>query len=155
MEWRFKNEDKWAVAPLGRTAQLHRRWDGVGSTLFFFFSSRRRHTRCSRDWSSDVCSSDLVTNTGARTGDEVVQLYVQHLGSAVERPNKDLRGYRRITLNAGETRTVELSLRASSLAYWNPATHGWVVETEPVRIQVGTSSADLRLDTRIRVVGAR
>jgi len=96
-----------------------------------------------------------VTNTGARTGDEVVQLYVQHLGSAVERPNKDLRGYRRITLNAGETRTVELSLRASSLAYWNPATHGWVVETEPVRIQVGTSSADLRLDTRIRVVGAR
>jgi len=96
-----------------------------------------------------------VTNTGARAGDEVVQLYVQHLGSAVERPNKDLRGYRRITLNAGETRTVELSLRASSLAYWNPATHGWVVETEPVRIQVGTSSADLRLDTRIRVVGAR
>src|SRR2546430_1866907 len=96
-----------------------------------------------------------VTNTGARTGDEVVQLYVQHLGSAVERPNKDLRGYRRITLNAGETRTVELSLRASSLAYWNPATHGWAAETDPVRIQVGTSSADLRLDTRIRVVGAR
>src|SRR2546429_9785709 len=35
-------------------------WDNVSSPLFFFFSSRRRHTRCSRDWSSDVCSSDLV-----------------------------------------------------------------------------------------------
>jgi len=93
-----------------------------------------------------------VTNTGARVGDEVVQLYVQHLGSVVERPNKDLRGYRRVTLGPGETRTVELPLRGSSLAYWNPDTHGWVVEAEPVRIQVGASSADIRLDTTIRVV---
>jgi len=93
-----------------------------------------------------------VTNTGARVGDEVVQLYVQHLGSVVERPNKDLRGYRRVTLGPGETRTVELPLRGSSLAYWNPDTHRWVVEAEPVRIQVGASSADIRLDTTIRVV---
>jgi beta-glucosidase len=93
-----------------------------------------------------------VTNTGASVGDEVVQLYVQHLGSAVERPIKDLRGYRRVTLRPGETRTVELPLKGSSLAYWNPDTHRWVVEAEPLRIQVGASSADIRLDTTIRVV---
>src|SRR3989449_6777774 len=41
--------------------RLRRRWRFI---CFFFFSSRRRHTRCSRDWSSDVCSSDLLTSTG-------------------------------------------------------------------------------------------
>jgi len=95
-----------------------------------------------------------ITNTGKRSGDEVVQLYVQHLGSAVERPKKDLRGYARITLRPGETRTVELSLRASSLAYWNAAAHRWVVEDEPVRIQVGASSTDIRLEATIRVGSA-
>ena len=95
-----------------------------------------------------------ITNTGKRSGDEVVQLYVQHLGSAVERPKKDLRGYARITLRPGETRTVELPLRASSLAYWNAAAHRWVVEDEPVRIQVGASSADIRLEATIRVGSA-
>src|SRR2546425_8019622 len=58
-----------------------------------------------------------VTNTGRRTGDEVAQLYVRHLGSRVERPTEDLRGFRRVTLKPGETRTVEFSLPASSLAY--------------------------------------
>ena len=96
-----------------------------------------------------------VTNTGRRAGDEVVQLYVRHLGSAVERPNRDLRGYRRITLEPGETRRVEFPLAASSLAYWNPDAHRWVVEDEPVRIEVGASSADIRLATEIRVAARR
>jgi beta-glucosidase len=96
-----------------------------------------------------------VTNTGARAGDEVVQLYVRHLGSAVERPRKDLRGYRRVTLRPGETRTVEFPLAASALAYWNPDTHGWAVEDEPVLLEVGASSADIRLARRITVAGGR
>jgi beta-glucosidase len=94
-----------------------------------------------------------VTNTGQRTGDEVAQLYVRHLGSRVERPNEDLRGYRRITLKPGETRTVAFSLPASSLAYWNPDTHRWVVEAEPVELAVGASSADIRVRRRIQVEG--
>jgi len=96
-----------------------------------------------------------VTNTGRRAGDEVVQLYARHLGSAVERPNKDLRGYRRVALEPGETRTVEIPLAASSLAYWNPDAHRWVVEDEPVRIEVGASSADIRLSKQIRVAARR
>jgi beta-glucosidase len=95
-----------------------------------------------------------VTNKGRRAGDEVVQLYVRHTGSAVERPNRELRGYRRIPLQPGETRTVEFALAASSLAYWNPDAHRWVVEEEPVRIEVGASSADIQLAKQIRV-GAR
>ena len=92
-----------------------------------------------------------MTNTGQRTGDEVAQLYVRHIGSRVERPNEDLRGYRRITLKPGETRTVEFSLPAASLAYWNSDLHRWVVETEPVELAVGASSADIRVRRRIQV----
>jgi beta-glucosidase len=94
-----------------------------------------------------------VTNTGKRAGDEVVQLYVQHKGSKVARPKKDLRGYKRITLAPGETRTVMLPLTAASLAYWNPDTHGWMVESERVLLQVGSSSADIRLDATVTVAG--
>ena len=93
-----------------------------------------------------------VTNTGQREGDEVVQLYVRHLGSRVTRPREDLRGYRRVTLRPGETRTVQFPLVAASLAYWNPDSHRWVVEDEPVEIAVASSSADLRLRRTVRVV---
>jgi beta-glucosidase len=92
-----------------------------------------------------------VTNSGKRGGDEVVQMYVEHVGSAVERPIRDLRGYRRLTLAPGETKTVRLPLPISSLAYWDASGHRWVVEPDQVRIRVGGSSADLRLDHTIRV----
>jgi beta-glucosidase len=92
-----------------------------------------------------------VTNTGTRAGDEVVQLYVQHVGSRVERSRQDLRGYARIALKPGETRAVAFPLAASSLAYWSPNQHAWEVEPDSVRLQVGASSADIRLTKAIRV----
>ncbi|MGH7523425.1 MAG: glycoside hydrolase family 3 C-terminal domain-containing protein [Gemmatimonadales bacterium] len=94
-----------------------------------------------------------VTNTGHRAGDEVLQLYVQHLGSAVPRPRQDLRDDQRVSLKPGETRTVSFALPARTLAYWNAATHGWTVEREPIRLEVGASSVDIRLDRVINVVG--
>ena len=96
-----------------------------------------------------------VTNSGKRAGDEVVQLYVQHLGSTVERPIRELKGYKRVALKPGETRMVELPLAAASLAYWDSGGHHWVVEPEAVRIQVGASSADIRLEKPITVTGVR
>ena len=93
-----------------------------------------------------------ITNTGRRRGDEVAQLYVRHLGSSVARPREDLRAYQRVTLGPAETRTVAFSLAASSLAYWSPEAHRWVVEGEPVEIAVGSSSADIRLRRTVRTV---
>jgi beta-glucosidase len=52
-----------------------------------------------------------VMNTGSRTGDEVVQLYVKHLKSKVERPIEELKGFQRVTLNPNETKTVQIPLR--------------------------------------------
>jgi beta-glucosidase len=124
---------------------------GLSYTTFAYKNVRTSDQRLSADGSLTV--SVDVTNTGKVAGDEVVQLYVQHMGSKVARPRKDLRGYRRITLAPGETRTISLPLPAASLAYWNADTHGWVVESEPVKLQVGSSSADIRLEATVNVVG--
>jgi beta-glucosidase len=96
-----------------------------------------------------------VTNVGTRAGDEVVQLYVQHVGSAVERPVKELKGFKRITLAPGERRSVAFPLPASALAYWDSARHRWALEDESVRMLVGASSADIRLDKTVRLRAAR
>lgn len=92
-----------------------------------------------------------VTNTGRRAGDEVVQLYVRHPHSAVTRPKKELKGFRRITLEPGETRTVELSLTASELAYWDADVDRWVVEEGSLVMEVGASSEDIRARWTISV----
>jgi beta-glucosidase len=124
---------------------------GLSYTSFAYKNLRTSAQQLTSD--GQIAVTVDVTNTGKRAGDEVVQLYVQHVGSKVARPNEDLRGYQRITLAPGETRTVTLPLTAASLAYWNPDTHGWVVEPESVRLQVGSSSADLRLSTTVTVAG--
>jgi beta-glucosidase len=87
-----------------------------------------------------------VTNTGQRAGDEVVQLYVGYPGSAVERPVRELKGYARVPLRPGETRTVRMTLRADDLRYWDAEHDRWVLEPRPVRLQVGASSADIRVE---------
>ena len=92
-----------------------------------------------------------VTNTGSRTGDEVVQLYVKHLKSAVERPREELKGFQRVTLQPNETRTVQIPLKASSLAFWNEKQSHFQVETEPIKLMIGSSSADIKLDTTIHI----
>jgi len=89
-----------------------------------------------------------LSNTGQRAGDEVVQLYVRYPDSKVERPRKQLRAFSRITLPAGETRTVTLKVPAAELAYWNVARHAWVVEPGRVEVMVGSSSADADLKLR-------
>jgi beta-glucosidase len=149
--------DDYRMAGGGRTYRFFK-----GTPLYPFgyglsyvaFAYRNLRPSAERLGSSDtlIVSVD-VTNTGRRPGDEVAQLYVRHLGSRVERPNEDLRGFRRVTLKPGETRTVEFSLPASSLAYWNPDAHRWVVEEEPLELAVGASSADIRVRRRIQVLG--
>ncbi len=93
-----------------------------------------------------------VKNTGARAGDEVVQLYVRYLDSKVARPREQLRAFQRVTIAAGETKPVSLTLPAAELAYWSPEKHAWVVEPGHVEMLVGTSSADRDLTLRQTVV---
>jgi beta-glucosidase len=92
-----------------------------------------------------------VTNAGTRAGDEVVQLYVSHPKSKVDRPREELKGFQRVTLEPHQTRTVRIPLRASDLVYWSEKDSRLEVEAEPLRVAVGSSSADLKLTTTINV----
>ncbi len=91
-----------------------------------------------------------VTNTGKVPGEEVVQLYIRDEVSSVTRPVKELRGFRRIALTPGETKTVELSLGFDELSFLNRDMHK-VVEPGSFKIMVGGNSQDL-IETTLNVV---
>ncbi len=93
-----------------------------------------------------------VKNTGKRAGDEVVQLYVQHLGSAVERPQLELKGFKRVRIEAGAEQDVTLEVKPRDLAYWDAARHVWRVEKEQVRVLAGGSSDELPVQATVAVV---
>jgi len=84
-----------------------------------------------------------VRNTGSRAGDEVVQLYVRDEVSSVTRPIEELKGFRRVTLAPGESRTVTFELTPRELQFWN-ADMQRVVEPGTFSIMVGANSADLK-----------
>ena len=86
-----------------------------------------------------------VTNTGPMDGDEVVQLYVSKPQSAVTRPIRQLRDFARIGVPKGATKTVQLKVLQKDLAYWDAASHKFVVEPGVYNVEVGASSADIRL----------
>jgi beta-glucosidase len=123
---------------------------GLSYTTFEYRNLRISAPEVKSD--GEVVVSVDVTNTGERAGDEVVQLYVRHVRSAVQRPKKELKGFVRLTLQPGETRTASLVLKAAELAYWDADTDRWIVETQPVRLQIGASSADVRQEAAIEVV---
>jgi beta-glucosidase len=95
--------------------------------------------------------SVVVENTGARAGDEVVQLYVHEVKSRVPRPAKELRGFARVSLKPGEKQTVTLALPREKLAFYDETKHAFVVDPGAYEIMVGGSSADIRLTNRIEV----
>ncbi|WP_417354283.1 glycoside hydrolase family 3 C-terminal domain-containing protein [Flavobacterium sp.] len=92
-----------------------------------------------------------VSNTGKRDGEEVVQLYVKHLNSKIERPVKELKAFKRIPLKAGETKTVILTLRTKDLEYWNTAKQRFELEPEDIELQAGGSSDAIALTKKISI----
>ncbi|MGB8258768.1 MAG: glycoside hydrolase family 3 C-terminal domain-containing protein [Terracidiphilus sp.] len=95
-----------------------------------------------------------VKNTGSRAGDEVVQLYVQHLGSAVGRPRLELKGFERVRIAAGAEQTVSFELKPRDLAYWDAIRHAWRVEMEQVRVMAGGASDNLPVQAVFAVENA-
>ena len=88
-----------------------------------------------------------VANTGRRAGAEVVQLYVaDEATSAVVRPVKELKGFRRVQLAPGEHRRVEFPVSSADLAYFDVQRHAWNASSGNYRILIGSSSRDIRLE---------
>ncbi len=122
---------------------------GLSYTSFRYSNLRTSSAQLAKD--GTVTVSVDVTNTGSREGDAVVQLYVKHLASKVERPRQQLKGFKRVGIRPGETKTVQIPLEASKLAWWDQKLPGFRVEPEPVRILIGSSSSDIQLTTEVRV----
>lgn len=84
-----------------------------------------------------------VTNTGDRTGDEVVQLYIRDVVASVTRPVKELRGFKRVTLEPGQTETIEFELGEQDFRFWNKDMQR-IVEPGDFTIMVGPNSQDVQ-----------
>jgi beta-glucosidase len=92
-----------------------------------------------------------VTNSGIRTGDEVVQLYLSHPSSSLPMPTKELKAFKRVTLDAGQTATAEFTLTANELYYYNETSNTYEVEAGRFTIRVGGSSDNLPLSDSFEV----
>ena len=94
-----------------------------------------------------------VTNTGARDGAEIVQVYIAKPGAEIFRPAQELKAFARVPLAAGESRTVTLPLDDKAFRYWNTSTDGWEIEGGRYEVRVGASSADIRLTADVDIRG--
>ena len=99
----------------------------------------------------EVTVSVDITNTGALSGKEVVQLYVADEESTVIRPEKELRDFAKVELQPGETKTVTFTLNKRSFAYYNTTISDWHVESGKFRILIGKSSRDIQLEASLYV----
>jgi beta-glucosidase len=95
----------------------------------------------------------IVANTGGRSGQEVVQLYVGDPTAAVARPPRELKAFAKAGLEPGAEREVVFRLTARDLSYWSVTHRRWVLEPGEFRIAVGASSRDIRLTASITVAG--
>ena len=94
-----------------------------------------------------------VTNTGARDGAEIVQVYIAKPGAEIFRPAQELKAFARVPLAAGESRTVTLPLDDKAFRYWNTRTDCWEIEGGRYEVRVGASSADIRLTANVDIRG--
>lgn len=90
-----------------------------------------------------------LTNSGKRAGSEVAELYVGQQNPKVERAVKELKGYKKVFLQPGETRHVTIELNDRSLAYYDDTSKQWVVDADTFNISVGAASDDLRLNAKL------
>ena len=117
---------------------------GLSYTTFALSNARLADETIRRDGSTAV--SVDVTNTGTRPGTEVVQLYIRDCVSSVTRPLKELKGFAKVALEPGETKTITLPIACDSLAFFD-LNMEYVVEPGDFTIMVGTSSRDCDLQS--------
>jgi beta-glucosidase len=92
-----------------------------------------------------------ITNAGTVDGDEVTFLFISYPSTKVRRPAKELKGFLRETVKAGQTVRITIPLRVSDLKYWDTASSSWKIESGPVKVMVGSSSANLPISDTFTV----
>jgi beta-glucosidase len=118
---------------------------GYGLTYTSFKYSGLKIDRKSLSGDEIATITFNIQNAGNYDSDEVAQLYVSFPDSKVEMPVKSLKGFARLFIKKGETRTVSVSLKADDLKYWDTASKKWTLSPGKVNLCVGSSSADEKL----------
>ena len=133
----------------------YRYYDTAGVPTAFPFGYGLSYTSFAySDLNADENGVSLtVTNTGSCAGAEVVQLYVAKPDAKIFRPVKELKGFVKVQLEAGESKTVTIPLDDKAFRYWNVATDRWEVEGGSYQLLVGASSTDIRLSAAVTVAG--
>jgi beta-glucosidase len=135
----------------GTAAPLYPFGHGLSYTQFTYSDLVTERSEVPSDGAVSI--SCIISNTGARDGDEVVQLYIVDRLASVARPVKELAGFRRIALAAGQSRRVRFTVQLNQLAFLDRRMR-WVVEPGEMDVQIGASSQDIRLQGSFTVVGA-
>lgn len=100
----------------------------------------------SNDAATAVNVTATITNTGNRAGSEVVQLYLHDVEASVERPLKELKGFVKVRLEAGESSRIEIPLTRRDLSFWDVTTNDWKAEPGQFEVMLGASVLDIRLE---------
>jgi len=125
----------------GEKEPLHYFGEGLSYTTFAYSNLKMAESVPADGMIKVSCD---VTNTGDRAGEEVVQVYVSDELASMIRPNKELAGFARIPLKAGETKRVQFSMKASQFAFLDKKMK-WVLEAGKMTVRIGASSEDIRL----------
>lgn len=123
---------------------------GFGLSYTQFNYERVRAIRTTREDSIAHVEVD-VRNIGERDGEEVVQVYASYPESHVSRPRRQLVGFQRIEIKAGEVKSVSFDIRPEAIAYWNITAHAFVVENGELKLSAGSSSANLPLSIAVAI----
>jgi beta-glucosidase len=109
----------------------------------FSYSNPKASTHSFKDVDGLTVTVD-VTNTGRVAGKEIVQVYVHDQKSGLVRPHKELKGFAKVELQPGETKTVSISLDLRAFAYYHPEYKQWITEDGQFDLLIGASAADIR-----------
>ncbi|MHA1169034.1 MAG: beta-glucosidase family protein [Candidatus Hodarchaeales archaeon] len=121
---------------------------GLSYTTFDYLSiSLDKNTLNSMNDSLNVFIE--ITNTGSKSGSEIIQVYAEDIESSVERPPKELVGFTKVTLEPGENKIASIVIYGKSLAFYDIQTRSWKVENGDFNILVGSSSGEIHLRERI------
>jgi beta-glucosidase len=122
---------------------------GHGLTYAGFEYSKLKSDRKTYGANDVITITFKLKNTGIMSADEVMQAYVHRINPSVEWPEKELKAFERVTLAPGESKTVILSIPAKSLMYWNETKQVWTNDLCKMKILVGASATDIRLQRQI------
>jgi beta-glucosidase len=114
---------------------------GLSYTTFKFDDLKLSHKTISGD--KELTVTFKLTNTGKVDGAQVAQLYIQDVESSVLRPAKELKGFKKVFLKAGQTKSVKLTIDKNALSFWNEETKQWYAEPGKFKAMVGSSSRDI------------